>query len=260
MTLLLLAPFTVMVMIGYIILIRRTPKTQRKGNRNLWVFLRDLLPIVIAPLIDLPARIVITNYNKKQLENPGLYPNLPQWLAPSLFLLIGLIISVIVCLVMINKIRSTQITPIKPKQFLVISKKMKIWRYPLLIYAMYFFIGVFKSSGLPEFISDLNAPFVLFLLISFLFGVGTGRVELPGSILFPIYLTQYSLTMMPYFEFTLIYFAIFLGYLITPIHPCMAYSVDYFKTTYVKSFRNIAIPTFIALVAVFAVYGVSLLF
>lgn len=260
MTLILLAPFMIMVLIGYITLIRRTPRTQRNGNRNIWIFLRDLLPIVIAPLIDLPARIIIANYNKKQLENPGLYPDLPQWLCPSLFLLIGLVISVIFCLILVKKIHSPDIHSVKPKQLLGISKKMKIWRYPLLIYAMYFFIGVFKTSGLPEFISDLNSPFILFLLISFLFGIGTGRVELPGSILFPIFLTQYSLTVMPYFEFTLIYFAIFLGYLLTPIHPCMAYSVDYFKTTYVKSFRVIAMPTLICLSIIFAVYGISLLF
>ncbi len=260
MSLILLAPFLVMVLIGYLILIKRTPRTQRKGNRNIWIFLRDLLPIVIAPLIDLPARIIIGNYNKKQLEYPGLYPDLPQWLTPSLFLMVGLIISVVFCLFLVKKIKSPHIQVVKPKQLIGISKKMKIWRYPLLIYAMYFFINVFKTSGLPEFISDLNSPFVLFLLISFLFGIGTGRVELPGSILFPIYLTQYSLTVMPYFEFALIYFAIFLGYIITPIHPCMAYSVDYFKTTYVKSFKVVALPILVCIILIFATYGFSLLF
>ena len=259
MTLILLGPFVIMILIGYLTLIRRTPKTLRNGNRNIKIFLRDLIPIIIAPLIDLPGRIIIGNYRRKQTEFPGLYPDLPQWFVPSLFLFVGLIASIIVSLVLSNRIHASQIKSIKPKQLLSISKKMKMWRYPLLIYAMYFFIGVFKTSGLPEFISDLNAPFFLFLLISFLFGFGTGRVELPGSILFPIYITQYSLSFMPYFEFALIYFAIFLGYILTPIHPCLAYSMDYFKTTYGKSLRYIAIPTLIGLAVIYVVYGFSLL-
>jgi hypothetical protein len=260
MTLILLIPFSVMIVIGYFLLIGRTPKTKRNGNRNFWIFLRDLTPILIAPLIDLPARILIGNYEKNQIENPSIYPDLPNWLSPSLFLLIGLVLSVILCLVLAQKIQSPSIEKVKPKQLVSISKKMKIWRYPLLIYAMYFFIGVFKSSGLPEYISSLNAPIVLFLLISFLFGIGTGRVELPASILFPIFMTQYSISFMPYFEFALIYSAIFLGYLISFVHPCVAYSVDYFKTKYIKAFPHIGFPSFIALSLIFAVYGISLLF
>ena len=64
----------------------------------------------------------------------------------------------------------------------------------------------------------------------FFLGFATGRVQLPSTILIPIYLSQYAIGSMPVFEFALLYFAVFMGYISTPIHPCVAYSLKYFKT------------------------------
>ncbi len=249
----LLTPFVIMVSIGFFYLILTTPKIERKNTRNLWIFLRDVLPILLAPIIDIICRIILG-----RLENNGI--DIPYWIVPEMFLFLGLILSVILSFILSKSAKSEEISQVKVKEILGVAKKMKVWRYPVMIFGMFFFLQVFIRSGMPEFISSLNAPMVLFLLISFLLGVGTGRVQLPASILFPIYMTQHVLTVMPFFHFGLIYFAIFLGYLMTPIHPCLAYSIDYFKTTYAKSFRNIAIPCLIGLTIVYAVYGVSLLF
>jgi len=249
----LLIPFVVMVTIGFLYLILTTPKIERKNTRNLWIFLRDVFPILLAPIIDIIGRILL-----KGLENKG--TPAPAWIVPEMFLFLGLVISVILSFLLSKYVKSKEVTQVHSNEILGIAKKMKVWRYPVMIFGMFFFLEVFIRSGMPEFISALNAPMYLFLLISFFLGVATGRVQLPASILFPIFMTQHALTIMPFFQFGLIYFSIFLGYLMTPIHPCLAYSIDYFKTTYAKSFKNLAIPSIIGLTIVFAVYGISLLF
>jgi len=249
----LLIPFVVMVTIGFLYFILTTPKIERKNTRNLCIFLRDVFPILLAPIIDIIGRIVLSQLEKNSIPAP-------EWIVPEMFLFIGLIISVAFSFLLSKHAKSEEVIQVHSNEILGIAKKMKVWRYPIMIFGMFFFLEVFVRSGMPEFISALNAPMVLFLFISFLMGVGTGRVQLPASILFPIYMTQHVITVMPFFQFGLIYFAVFLGYLITPIHPCLAYSIDYFKTTYTKSFRNLVIPSLIGLVIVYAVFGVSLLF
>lgn len=249
----LLIPFIIMVTIGYLYLILTTPKIERKNNRKLWIFLRDVFPILLAPLIDIIGRICLGQLEKNNII-------VPNWVVPEIFLFFGLILSVVTSLCFSKIAQSKEISYIPPNRIFSISKKMKVWKYPIVIFAMFFFLEVFTRSGLPEFISALNAPLSLLLLLSFVLGIGTGRVQLPGSIIFPIYMTQFSLTIVPYFDFALIYFAIFLGYIMTPIHPCLAYSIDYFKTTYPKSFKHIVIPCLIGLASLFVVYGISLLF
>jgi uncharacterized protein len=249
----LLTPFVIMVSIGFLYLIMTTPKIDRKKTRNLCIFLRDVVPILLAPIIDIIGRIILNILQNHEIS-------VPVWIVPEIFLFFGLIFSVILSIFLSHYAKGDKITGMRGKDFFKVAKKMKVWRYPEMIFGMFFFLEVFIRSGLPEFISALNAPMVLFLFIAFLLGIATGRVQLPASILYPIYMTQHILSVMPFFEFGLIYFAIFLGYLMTPIHPCLAYSIDYFKTTYIKSFKNIAIPCLIGLSIIYMIFGFSLLF
>ena len=65
------------------------------------------------------------------------------------------------------------------------------------------------------------------------------------SIVVPIYVTTYGSMSAPAFAAT--YFAIYLGYIITPIHPCISVSLEYFKTSLGDFVRRLAIPTIAAL-------------
>jgi len=96
--------------------------------------------------------------------------------------------------------------------------------------------------------------------ISFILGFSTGRAQLPLTILIPIYLTQYGLTVFPIFDFVLIYSATFLGYIITPLHPCVSYSYQYFKTNYKDAFKYLALPTFISFVVMLLLSLITFLF
>ncbi|MFX1313274.1 MAG: DUF401 family protein, partial [Promethearchaeota archaeon] len=182
---------------------------------------------IIAPLIDFIGR---TFFNQ---------------VIPEIFLLIGLIVSLGIAL----KFADMKIMRIKS-----IAKKMKIWRFPLLIFAMFWFLDVFIRSGVAEEIASLNLTFILFILLGFFLGFATGRIQLPLSILIPIYLSQYFITVMPLMELIFLYCSIFLGYIITPIHPCVAYSTNYFKTNYKNVAKNLAIPTFLCFGLLLLIY------
>lgn len=228
----LLIPFILMVFVGYFTLLKPVDKSKESTNRNLKLVFHNLIPLIIAPIIDFLGRLFF----------PISFP--------ELFVFIGLIISISIAL----KFAKMNVFNIKE-----ISRKMKVWRFPLLIISMFLFLSIFLESGVPEQISALNLPFALFISIGFILGFTTGRVQLPSSILIPIYLVQNLVLSMPIIDFVFLYFAIYLGYLITPLHPCLAYNINYFKTNYLKSFKHVVIPTFICFGILYAVFSLMLL-
>jgi len=228
----LLIPFILMVFVGYFTLLKPVDKSKESTNRNLKLVFHNLIPLIIAPIIDFLGRLFF----------PISFP--------ELFVFIGLIISISIAL----KFAKMNVFNIK-----AISRKMKVWRFPLLIISMFLFLSIFLESGVPEQISALNLPFALFISIGFFLGFTTGRVQLPSSILIPIYLVQNLVLSMPIIDFVFLYFAIYLGYLITPLHPCLAYNINYFKTNYIKSFKHVVIPTFICFGILYAVFSLMLL-
>lgn len=231
--LVLLIPFFIMVFIGYFTMVRGIETPQDDNPRNLKRALRNFLPIIIAPLIDFFGRLI---FNVD---------------VPEIYLLIGLVISIFLAL---------GISGISASNIKAISKKMKIWRFPLLIFGMFWFLEVFKLSGVPVEISSLYLPVFVFILIGFFLGFATGRIQLPISILIPIYLIQFSLSTMILSDFVFIYSAVFLGYLITPIHPCVSYSINYFETDYKSVLKVLYKPVFISFGALLSIFLISLTF
>lgn len=209
-----LIPFVILILIGYFFLIRKISETEKSHQRDFKTILRNISPIVLPPIIDLMGRIIF------QVEYP------------EMFLLIGLILSLILSL----KLGDMPIQSIN-----TIAKEMKLWRFPLLIISMFLFLEVFQRSSVPTTIATLNLPFILFLCLSFFLGFATGRIQLPLSIMTPVYISQYFLGYLPLLDFSFLYLAIFLGYLITPIHPCVSYSIEYYGTTLKKVLKQLTI-------------------
>jgi len=138
------------------------------------------------------------------------------------------------------------------KDLAAIYQRMRPHYYAGIIFSMFFFLNVFAASGAPEKIAGLSLPPVaLCVAIGFLLGLITGRIQAPISVVIPIYLTTHAAVSGPVFGVT--YFAIYLGYLITPIHPCVSVSLAYFKTTMPQFLRQMAIPVGIAFLADLAV-------
>jgi len=85
------------------------------------------------------------------------------------------------------------------------------------------------------------------VVVGFVLGLITGRIQAPTSIIIPIFITTYG-AMSPA-AFAVTYFAVFLGYMITPIHPCVSVSLEYFSTPVSAYLRIIAPPALIATLA-----------
>jgi hypothetical protein len=59
--------------------------------------------------------------------------------------------------------------------------------------------------------------------------------------------------------FAIMYFSIFLGYVLTPVHPCVSLSVESFKVEIKDYFKAVLQPAFIALiVSLSLLYAVNL--
>jgi len=224
----LIPPFILMVFMGYFLLVKNIKTNAEPSERDLKKVFHNMIPIIIAPIIDFIGR---TFFNVA---------------IPEIFLLISLIVSLGIAL----KFANMKIANIKN-----VAKKMKIWRFPLLIFAMFWFLDVFIRSGVAEEIGSLNLSFILFILLGFFLGFATGRIQLPLSILIPIYLSQFITTIMPLMELVFLYCSIFFGYIITPIHPCVAYSTNYFKTNYKNVAKRLAIPTFLCFGLLLSLYA-----
>ena len=218
----------VMWLIGYITLVKNISPFTEQGERDLKRAFHNLVPILIAPILDFVGRIFF-NFS-----------------VPELFLLIGLVFSIWLAL----RFGKMNFSSVK-----TISKKMKIWRFPLIIFSMFIFLEVFVLSGAPEEIAELDLSVFLLILIGFFLGFATGRIQLPISIVIPIYLAPITVLTMSLIDFIFIYTSISLGYLITPLHPCVAYSTEYFETDFMKVVKVLGKPICISFMLLLGLYG-----
>jgi len=228
----LLPCFAAMWLVGYYTMVKDVSPFSEQGERDLKRAFHNLIPIILAPIIDFIGRTFF------------------HFLFPEIFLLVGLVLSIWIAL----RFGKMQFSIVRS-----ISKKMKIWRYPFIIFAMFMFLEVFVLSGAPEEIGSLDLSVFLFILIGFFLGFATGRIQLPISILIPIYLVQYTVFIMPILDFIFIYTSIFLGYLITPIHPCVSYSAEYFNTDFKSVVKILIKPTLISFLILIGAYGIYIL-
>jgi integral membrane protein (TIGR00529 family) len=223
----LLPGLIVMWLIGYITLVKNISPFPEQGERDLKRAFHNLLPILIAPIIDLCGRIFF------------------DISVPELFLLGGLVLSIWLAL----RFGNMKFSSVK-----IISKKMRLWRFPLIIFAMFYFLEVFILSGAPEEIASVDLSVFLLILIGFMLGFATGRIQLPISILIPIYIAQFTGITMPLLDFIFIYTSSSLGYLITPIHPCVSYSTEYFDTSFMKALKVLGKPILISFLILIGLY------
>lgn len=130
-----------------------------------------------------------------------------------------------------------------------IAKKMKPWNFGLIIMGMFLFLGVFMSSGVPEVIASLNmSPVALCVGFGFLLGLATGRIQVPASIIIPIYLGTAGISSMAPWHFAICYVSIFVGYVISPVHPCISVSLEYFKVSLKNFMIKMLLPVLIIIV------------
>jgi len=133
-----------------------------------------------------------------------------------------------------------------------IGKEMHALRFAGIIFGMFLFLHVFQETSIPSQLEHFPlSPIILCVLIGFLLGFITGRIQVPVSIIVPIFLVKFGVLSL--LTFAIMYFSIFLGYVISPIHPCVAVSIEYFQISFRRYFLTMALPTVLALLPVVVV-------
>lgn len=219
----LLPTFLFALILGYVFLLRRVHgRIDYEDAFSLKHLLIPLSIVLIAPVLDFSL--------KRFLHLPV------KELATLTGVAAALIVSILVSRRRLDLLR--------------IARKMKPWNFTLIIIGMFVFLNIFKASNAASLIGSIPLPpLTLCVVTGFLLGVATGRIILPSSIILPVYLTHGMITPV---TFAIIYSSIFFGYVISPVHPCVGVSIEYFNVSLKDFLRLLIIPTLIIFVLLFA--------
>jgi len=224
----LLPGFFLLTILGYIFLLRHIKgnlTTTKKFN-----FKKIFLPIGIIAAAPLMHVILISFI-------PGILNEIA--------LLIAVLTSIFLAIWLGN---------LKFKMVVPVAKKMKPWKYFMIILGMFIFLNIFKATDVSNMIAKIvfNKTFLI-VFIAFTLGFITGRVQMPFGILLPIYYTRFQVNEVSYMTFTVIFFSIFMGYMISPIHPCISVSLEFFDVELKSFIKRLTIPVICAMLAPFLI-------
>jgi len=217
----LLAACIAMTVIGWVFLLRGVDgEIAYRGPLSRRDLLLPLSIILVAPVLDflLPKALVFT---------------VPQWttlIAVSCSLGLALLLSGLSW----RGIRET-------------GKSTAPWTFSLMIVGMFLFFNIFRASGMSELMASLAFSEPVLCLVGFFLGVVTGRVYLPASVVIPTYLSMVGSNPMSPFVFALLFFSAALGYLMSPVHPCVSVSLEYFRASIGDYLKAMALPILLAL-------------
>ena len=222
--------FLLLTLLGYIFILKPIKDNSLlNGAHDSRKILQPIAAVMIAPLTHLIGKSLLPNIMEE----------------------IPLIIGVLFSLVLTFRFGKLSLKELKP-----ITVKMRPWRFFLLILGMFIFLNVFKTTDVSAAIAAIafNKTFLIVGIALFL-GFVTGRVQVPVSILLPIYYASFSSGAMSPMVFAVMYFSVFIGYVVSPVHPCVSVTLEYFNTTLSEYYRKVAAPALIAIMCV-ALYSI----
>ena len=211
-------PFGVVAtVIGYLFFLRRVDgDIVRPNGFSFKGLMVPLIVILSAPLID---------FVLKKLFGFG-----------NTATLIGVVIGLILSLVL----------SVKKLPLLGLIKEMRPWNFALIIIGMFMYLYIFEATDIGHIIAGLPLPpLLLAVTAGFILAFLTGRVQLPGTIIFPVYLAATG-AITP-FIFALIYVGTYFGYIISPVHPCLVVTCEYFRIPIRDMIKKLAVPTAIVM-------------
>jgi len=216
----LLPAFALLFILGYFFFLSDIKGDMPKPNKlNLKKLLVPLFIVLTAPIIHL-----ILSGNGMMNE---------------IALLIGIVISLLLTIIF---------GKLKPSGMKKVFLQMKPWKYFLIIIGIFLFLHVFQASPVSEEISKIAfSKSFLIIVVGVLLSLATGRVQIPISILIPIFLAAFGANALTPLAFAIMYVAVYLGYMISPVHPCVVVSLEYFGATYKEFVGKLLLPGFIGL-------------
>lgn len=127
-----------------------------------------------------------------------------------------------------------------------IARRERPWRFGVIVIAVFTYLAVFQRSGLPAHIAALSLPpQALCVGVGWFLGFATGRQQAAVSLVIPIYTGSYG-AMAPW-AFAVTYFASYLGYLLSPLHPCLTVSAEHAGVPLGATWRRLIGPSLVAL-------------
>ncbi len=197
-------------------------------------FTRALLVIAATPAIDLVLRpllpVVVPGTN---LENV------------SLVIAIGTSATLAIAFAFRNG-------SMKRVDVLNATRKAKPWSLFLFITCMFFYLNTFQASGIAGTIASYRLDASLLLVaISFVLGFITGRVQVPMAIVIPIYMGTMGIAIMFPVHVAIALFSAHTGYLLSPVHPCLSITLNYFGAPWTRTVKDLLPPTLVSLATVF---------
>ena len=223
----LLPEFALAALIGYIFFLRKVRgNIKYRGSFSLKGLVIPLTVVLTAPLVDLSLRYIV-NLHPKELAT-----------------VIGVSLSLFLSIFFSSK-------KLDIKRIIIASRP---WNFAFIIIGMFFFLHIFIASDISTKIASLSISGPLLCVITGVFlGMATGRVQLPLSIILPIYLAIHR-SISP-LVFSITYFSIFWGYIFSPVHPCVVVTLEYFRENLRDFYKSMASPSaivfFIILIASF---------
>lgn len=210
------------LVLGYTFFLKGIPGEIEYTEKFSW---KNLLPpltvILVAPVLDFFLKFLVN----------------PEELATVIGVTTSLILAIIIGRVWTKRLYN-----------IIIDSKP--WNFAFMMIGIVTFLNIFAASGIPELIGGLEITAeILCVVIGFLLGFGTGRIVTPAGIVIPIFLAKFG-SISP-IVFAITYFSIFLGYALSPVHPCVSLSVEFFDTDIKDFFRAVAPPALIALIVSF---------
>lgn len=130
--------------------------------------------------------------------------------------------------------------------FQKIFLQMKPWKYFMIIIGVFLFLHIFQASPVSEQISKIvfSKSFLIIFIGAFL-SLATGRVQLPISILIPIFISTFGAAELTPLAFAIMYVAVYIGYMISPVHPCVSVSLEFFGAKYKDFAGKLLLPCLI---------------
>ncbi len=219
--------FLFTIVLGYFFLLR---KDTGKMEYDSEIDIRSLVP-PMGVLLTAPIVWAVLSYGvgiADHLEN--------------VFVMIAVSLSLILAIILIEDSRKTTLKEA--------AQEMEPWNFMILVFSLYFFINIFHSSGIESMIAGLEVPGIVLLVgFGFLLGFGTGRIMVPASILAPIYIATVGSFSLAAFQ--AMYVSVFAGYIVTPVHPCISISLEYFDGN-IGKFLKLMVPMLAIIVGVAA--------
>lgn len=208
--------------IGYFF-VRRAGNVEREKKENKGD-LKGLFPILIPVSIAMPLSFFISTYSSFLISLP-----------------VGIFVAFIIS---------------EKKSFDFIKRGISV-SLAVAIFGIMFLKNIIFESGVTDVISSHLVHFpVVFTIasLSFLIGLLTAHNIAAIGILYPIlspFLDSIGLV-------SLLYISSFMGYLISPIHPCVVLTYDYFRPKFTDAYKLLIPPSITVLIIAGIFYGIIL--